>query len=277
MDHIQHSYYHESNDYSDCGKSICTCDEIHIIIDITSGDIVCTSCGIVKDERILSYQPEYDEDNNIVTMENSKDEYFENKHLTTKMSKYMGMITKIQEQQSISQKQMFRNKEFDEITSLCERLQTTDVVATNAKHHFNDLCKKKIFRGANRKAMMACCIIQSLYGNGVSRDISEICDVCCVKKCLLTKNIPIYEKIQQTKLFQEHNSSEIYRYLQRMGVPTKDVYTVSNQVIRQQQYMMNQRIYQGKSPRIILAIILKNMNFDRRVICEGLNVSITAF
>ena len=258
-------------------KCYCPCDERFIVIDEQSGDIICSNCGIVKDERIMSYQEHYDDDDNMVIYESSKDEYFENKIISTMISKSMGLMTKLHTQQNVNQKQLYRSKEFDEIDRLCERLHTTEHISKDAKHLFHELCAKKIFRGPNRKAMMACCIMQSLGNNGVIRDISEICNACSLHKSLLTKSIPLYEKQQKTKIIRENNSSEVYRYLQKMNIPTKDIYSLSNRIIKQQQDMMKQSMYQGKSPKILLAIILKKMNFEKRLICDGLKVSITAF
>ena len=156
-------------------------------------------------------------------------------------------------------------------------LTTTAHISTNAKHYFHELCNKKIFRGPNRKAMMACCIIRSLYNNSVIRDISEICKAFQIQKNILTKNIQLYEKLQQTKLIKEHDNKEVYRYLQKMKIPITDIYKLSNKIINQQQDMLNQHMYQGKSPKIILAIIFKKMNFDKKIICNALDISITAF
>ena len=259
------------------GKNQCSCDELYIIIDKQSGDIICSNCGIVKDEHIMSYQESYDDDDNMIIGENSKDEYFENKIISTTISKPMCFMTKIHAQQNINQKQLYRSKEFDEIDRLCESLNTTEHIAKDAKHLFHKLCAEKVYRGPNRKAMMACCIMQSLGNNGVIRDISEICSACSLHKSLLTKTISLYEKQQKTKIIRENHSSEVYRYLQKMNIPTKDIYSLSNHIIKEQQNMMKQSMYQGKSPKILLAIILKKMNFEKKLICNGLKVSITAF
>lgn len=272
LDFTSYDLYNDTN-----SKYYCPCDKKFIVIDEQSGDIICSNCGIVKDECIMLYQDNYDDDDNIVIHESSKDEYFENKVISTTISKSMGLMTKIHAQQTIDQKQLFRSKEFEEIDVLCERLNTTEHISKDAKHLFHKLCAKKIFRGPNRKAMMACCIMQSLGNNGIIRDISEICSACSLHKSLLTKSIPLYEKQQKTKIIRENNSSEVYRYLQKMNIPTKDIYSISNRIIKQQQDMMKQSMYQGKSPKILLAIILKKMNFEKRLICDGLNVSITAF
>ena len=269
---LNYDLHNQSN-----SKQHCSCDELFLVIDEQSGDVICSNCGIVKEERIMSYQDNYDVDDNMVIYESSKDEYFENKVIPTMISKPMGLMTKIHVQQTINQKQLYRNKEFDEIDRLCERINTTDNISKDAKHLFHELCDKKIYRGPNRKAMMACCIIQSLGNNGVIRDILEICDACSLPKSLLTKSIPLYEKLQKTKIIRENNSSEVYRYLQKMNLPTKDIYSLSNRIIKEQQDMMKQSMYQGKSPKILLAIILKKMNFDKKLICDGLKVSITAF
>ena len=258
-------------------KCYCACDELFIIIDEQSGDVICSNCGIVKDERIMSYQDSYDDDDIMDIRENSKDEYFENKMISTTISKPMGLMTKIHAQLTVNQKQSYRSKEFDEIDRLCEALNTTAHISNDAKHLFHQLCTKKIYRGPNRKAMMACCIMQSLGNNGLIRDISEICTACSIQKSLLTKSISLYEKQQKTKIIRENNSSEIYRYLQKMNIPAKKIYALSNSIIKQQKEMLKQSIYQGKSPKILLAIILKKMNFDKNSICNALSVSITAF
>lgn len=269
---MNHGLYNYSNT-----RHYCPCDELFIIIDEQSGDVICSNCGIVKDERIMSYQESYDDDDILVTREQSKDEYFENKVIPTMISKPMGLMTRIHTQQTINQKQLYRSKEFDEIDRLCERLNTTEHIANGAKHFFHALCAKKVYRGPNRKAMMACCIMRSLGNNGVIRDISEICDACSIHKSLLTKTISLYEKQQNTKIIRENNASEVYRYLQRMNIPTNEIYGLSNSIVKQQQDMLKQSVFQGKSPKILLAIILKKMNFEKKLICDGLKVSITAF
>ena len=269
---MNYDLYNDTN-----SRSYCPCDEQFIVIDEQSGDIICSNCGIVKDEHIMSYQVNYDDNDNMIIHESSKNEYYENTVISTTMSKPMGLMTKIHMQQTINQKQLFRSKEFDEIDRLCERLHTTEHVSKDAKHLFHELCAKKIYRGPNRKAMMACCIIQSLTNNGLTRDIAEICSACSLHKSLLTKTISLYEKQHNTKIIRENNASEVYRYLQRMNIPTNEIYSLSNSIVKQQQDMIKQSMYQGKSPKILLAIILKKMNFEKRLICDGLKVSITAF
>jgi len=56
-----------------------------------------------------------------------------------------------------------------------------------------------------------------------------------------------------------------------------DVFKLSNTVIQKQKDMLKSRDFQGKSPKVLLAIILKDLGFDKRNICKALIVSITAF
>ena len=48
---MNYDLYNDSN-----VKHYCSCDEKFFVIDEQSGDIICSNCGIVKDERIMSYQ-----------------------------------------------------------------------------------------------------------------------------------------------------------------------------------------------------------------------------
>tara|TARA_B100000405_G_scaffold301760_1_gene263694 strand:- start:2180 stop:3007 length:828 start_codon:yes stop_codon:yes gene_type:complete len=262
----------------------CACDKSLIITDDQTGDVVCTGCGLVQDERVAQYQPTFDAHDREITMETSKDQYFENKQISTMISMKStkhnknGFMRKLHMQTSINQKQAYRNKEFEVIERLCTNLSTTDNVSTDAKHFFLDLCKKKIYRGVNRKAMMACCILRALSMNNLVRDIHETATACEVSKSTLTKNINTYEKLMGVKILREGKCDEIYRYLQKLGVTNnQEMCQISNSVIKRQKCLIKLDEFQGKSPKIIIAIILKELSFDKKDICEALNVSITGF
>lgn len=168
-------------------------------------------------------------------------------------------------------------REFGDIERICEQLKTSGSVANTAKHYFNDLCKIKTFRGVNRQAMKGCCVFRSLKDNSVSRDMTEMLKACGVKKHVLTRNINNYEKMFDCKLLGENDCQEVYRYLQRLGVENCDIFKVSNQIIGRRKCFTNDYNFQGKSPRIIYAIILKEMGYVKKDICEALQVSTTAF
>ena len=180
-------------------------------------------------------------------------------------------------QTSINQKESYRNKEFDEIERLCTELKTKLNIANQAKHYFNDLCNKKVFRGKNRKAMMACCIMRGFFTNKVNRTLAEICDIIDIPKNIMTKNIKLYEAMMKVKILNERTSEEIYRHLQVLGVKDEDVFKLSNKVVEKQKTMLKCKEMQGKSPKVLLAIILRELEFDKRSICNALKVSITAF
>lgn len=251
--------------------------------DASSGDVVCTNCGLVQEERYSEFQATFDESDRMITNEFSKDEFFDNKLLSTVISSKFtkhpptGLMRRIQMQSSINQKEVYRTKEFEVIERLCQHLYTTDHISTDAKHFFKDLCQRKIYRGVNRKAMMGCCIIRSLSKNNLVRDLNEVSIACDVPKHILTKNINSYEKLVGTKILREGRCNEIYRYLQLLGISGKEVFRISNAVIKKQQILMQDDDYQGKSPKIIIAMILKDMKFEKKAICYALNVSVTAF
>jgi len=260
-------------------KFMCGCDEMYKVIDNQSGDVICSSCGLVLEERFMQSQDEFDANDNFVSIQSSKNEFFENTMMSTIISgsKKKGLMNMLHIQTSVNQKESYRNKEFCEVERLCTGLKTTANIASQAKHYFNDLCKLKVFRGENRKAMMACCIIRSFSTNKVNRTVTEICEVVNVQKHIFTKNLKIYEALIKVKLFNERISDEIYRHLQSLGVKNADVFKMSNTVIEKQKEMLRSKEFQGKSPKVLLAIILRSMGFDKKMICGALTVSITAF
>jgi transcription initiation factor TFIIIB Brf1 subunit/transcription initiation factor TFIIB len=258
-------------------KYICECDEKFKLIDEQNGDVICSECGLVLQERLMQIQDEFDKNENYVPIQSSKNEFFENTVMSTIMSKNKGLMTTLHIQTSTNQKETYRNKEFIEIVRLCTDLKTTCNVANQAKHYFHDLCKLKVFRGVNRKAMMACCIIRSFLTNKINRTVTEVCDVIKVQKNIFTKNIKIYEALMNVKILNERSSDEIYRHLQSLGVKDVDVFKLSNTVILKQKDMLKSKDFQGKSPKVLLAIILKDLGFDKKNICKALTVSITAF
>jgi len=262
------------------GKCECRVD----IQDSVEGDVVCSECGIIKQERVLLAQDHFDSNDNRIMQESSKDEFFENKQLSTRISKNWrckrpasALMHKLQLHGSINQKQMYRYREFADIERICELLQTTLTVANSSKHYFNNLCKIKTFRGANRLAMKGCAIMRSLKDNKVSRDVSEMLKACNVTKKVLTRNIKVYEEMTDCKLLQENRCLEVYRYLQRLGVQYSDVFKLSSQIVKRREQCMKEREYQGKSPRVVYALILKDLGYGKKSICDALHVSLTAF
>ena len=255
----------------------CECNDKYKIYDDQSGDIICSNCGLILDERIMKHQDQFDNDDNMVQIQSSKSEFFENKIMSTIISKRMGLMSTLHIQTSINQKESYRNKEFYEIERLCTNLSTTQNIANQAKHFFHELCKMKIYRGPNRKAMMACCILRSCSVNKIIRTVTEMCTVVDIPKKILTKNIKTYESFMSIKLINERSSDEIYRHLQSLGVSEKEVFKMSNIVIKKQRDLIISQEFQGKSPKMLLAIILKSLNFEKKAICEALKVSITAF
>ena len=258
-------------------KFECSCDEMHTITDEKNGDVVCTNCGTVKEERFIQYQQEFDDNDNLVQIQSSKSEFFDNTIMSTFISKNMGLMNVLQKQMSINQKELYRNKEFYEVERICTILNTTPNIANQAKHYFNNLCKVKTFRGVNRKAMMSCCILHSCNVNNIDRTVDELCESMTIKKTIFAKNLKIYEKMMNVKIINERTNYEVYRHLQQLGIPEKEVFALSNNIVKKQKEMMRQIDYQGKSPKILLAIILKHMEYDKRLICNVLKVSVTAF
>jgi transcription initiation factor TFIIIB Brf1 subunit/transcription initiation factor TFIIB len=271
---------------SDCANVVlneCNCGvEIQ---DRINGDIICMECGTIKAERVEMAQDQFDSNDNRVMLESSKDEFFENKQVSTRIGRTWGikhapsnLFKKLHQHTSINQHQFSRSKEFAEIDRICEVLNTTGVVANGAKHYFNNLCKTKTFRGINRTAMKGCVILRSLKDNNVSRDVSEMLSACHIqKKTVLTRNIKIYEEMYGCKLLQERKCQEVYRYLQRLGIQDKQIYKLSNEIISKRKQYNDQLLFQGKSPKIVYAIILKELGFTKRNICDALQVSLTAF
>jgi transcription initiation factor TFIIIB Brf1 subunit/transcription initiation factor TFIIB len=258
-------------------KYVCNCDDKYNITDNRIGDVICSQCGIVREERLMQTQDQFDTNENFIPIQSSKSAFFENTIMSTIISKNKGLMSVLHMQTSINQKESYRNKEFNEIERLCTGLKTTCNIASQAKHYFNDLCKLKVFRGPNRKAMMACCIIRSFSSNKINRTLTEICEVIDVPKNILTKNIKIYEALTKVKILNERISDEIYRHLQALDVKEEDVFKLSNTVVEKQRQMLKSKEFQGKSPKVILACILKELGFDKRLICNALIVSITAF
>lgn len=271
----------KSSDY----KHNCHCDDKYTVIDEIHGDVICTNCGLVKDEYIRMHSINFDKNENIVLNENAKDIFFEQKTMSTFISKKFtkhhmsNLAQKIHMQTSYNAKQSNRYKDFDIIERLCNDLKTTTNISTDAKKFFHDLCQIKIFRGKNRRAMMICCILHSFTKNKCDRDLYELSKTQNIDKPTLTKNIKIYESMVNVKIIQDNNKcQEVYRYLQGLNISDKDIFKMSNDIISKRKKMLQMNEYQGRNPKTLMAIILHNdYGFDKKNIRKVLNVSITAY
>ena len=263
----------------------CNCDDKFIITDDINGDIICSNCGLVKDQYIRLSSSTFDDHDNIINQETTSDLFFEKKTVSTfisnKPTKFQmsNLAKKLHVQNSCNITQSNRYKDFDVIDKMCNELKTTQNISNDAKKFFHDLCSKRIFRGKNRIAMMICTILHSLAVNKCERDLYEISNTQNIDRPTLTKNLKTYESITGSKIIQNNNKcQEVYRYLQQLHISDKDIFKISNDIISKRKIMLQMDEYQGRNPKTLMAIILhKDYGFDKKIIKSVLNVSITAY
>jgi transcription initiation factor TFIIIB Brf1 subunit/transcription initiation factor TFIIB len=222
---------------------------------ITNGDIVCTGCGYVKEERIISDDPEwnnYVEDGvmnssgmrcgNVLDPTNPYDtagdfipKYMWSWHLDEQGNKRYTNLSKLAIRASYSSKQ----RAFDEGKYSFEHIQgilnLSETVFNTAKLFWGILLKSDILkRGGNRRGMKACCVFYACMSEKQQRNREDIASAYDIDGSNdFTKGEKIFREIFEKDtsyswvIFKNAENESMYqRYVHQLNLPFNLVKTM---------------------------------------------------
>jgi transcription initiation factor TFIIIB Brf1 subunit/transcription initiation factor TFIIB len=228
------------------GCKNCTVSEIMCI----NGDLVCTSCGFISEERIISNDPEwnnYVEDGvmsnkqircgNILDATNPYDtastfipKYHWSWHLDDQGVKRYTNLSKIAIRTTYTSKQ----RAFDEgkysFEKIQEVLHLSEKVFNTAKLFWGIILKTDILkRGGNRRGMKACCIFYACVSENQQRNREDIVGAFDITNSAdFTKGEKIFREIFEKNadyswiLFKNSENETMYsRYVHQLHLPYK--------------------------------------------------------
>lgn len=186
-----------------------------IVENASAGEIICTKCGTIQSSRAV-YDGEYwknyssdreeGKDNTPVSWMDPTNPY---NTLGTSIKRFSfvdvvdsnGNSRKIDLSRiqhivcSSNQEKAFYNviKIFDKLTYNNEFTKAT---VDCAKNYWNEIVKsKRIFRGGNRKGILACCILYACFETNCSKTRDHIANEMLISKDDITKGEPLFKDI----------------------------------------------------------------------------------
>jgi len=237
-------------------KSNCkVCDTHYNDFIINSGDVICTSCGTIQEERIVSDEAEWnnyteegvvnssgmrcgnvlDPTNPYDTAGNYIPKYHWSWHLDEQGNKRYTNLSKIAIRASYTSKQ----RAFDEgkysFEKIQSRLNLSDNVFNAAKLYWGILLKSDILkRGGNRRGMKACCVFYACMSEKQQRnreDIATSFDIDGTSDFTKGEKIfrEIFEKDQKYSwvIYRNAENESMYqRYTHQLNLPYPIVKTM---------------------------------------------------
>jgi len=242
-----------SDDIKQISKNCKKCNNDEFMT--TCGDIVCVSCGLVQQERIISDDLEltFSEENgytanvmrcgNVLDPTNPYDtggnfipKYMWSWHLDENGVKRFTNLSKLAIRASYSSKQ----RAFDEgkysFEYIQSRLHLSDTVFNAAKLFWGIILKTDILkRGGNRRGMKACCIFYACVSEKQQRNREDIASAFDIDGTSdFTKGEKIFREIFEKEpkfswiLYKNNENDSMYnRYVTQLGLP----YTITKTMV----------------------------------------------
>ena len=243
-----------TTDKENCDLNCIKCKTNNDLV-VSNGDLLCKKCGIIKESRILSDDPEWnnykEEGNgkvsvtrcgNVLDPTNPYDtgntfipKYMWSWHFDENGVKRYTNLSKIAIRASYTSKQ----RAFDEgkysFEKIQEILKLSDSVFNTAKLFWGIILKTDILkRGGNRRGMKACCVFYAAISEKQQRNRDDISDAFDIDGSTdFTKGEKIFREIFEKDkdfswvLFKSFENENMYsRYVSQLNLPHKYIKTM---------------------------------------------------
>lgn len=206
-----------------CGKDDVTEDSIN-------GILVCTSCGLIKEDYLIDSRSECVFVNNGEN-DGKKDPsrcgipinpLLEKSSMSTmiKSSNKHHFMCRLHNQMSMDYVERSRYHVFESISKMGSDIgNLSPVIINQAKCYYKSISERKLSRGSVRKGLIACCIMYACKAMSVPRSIKEISTIT---------NVPVTTLNKTSKLFMKLMGDELQT---AQGVDTRLEYTDSIHLI----------------------------------------------
>eukprot|EP00834_Sanchytrium_tribonematis_P000919 NODE_19_length_47148_cov_1.447810.p10 type:complete len:396 gc:universal NODE_19_length_47148_cov_1.447810:1608-421(-) len=198
MPEIQFKNGPDRNIYLKCT----TCNEkTELIEDYKRGDLICSSCGLVVGDRIISAESEWrnfsDEKGNPSRVGMASDPILNNRLLDTSISAdASNSLKRIHTRATATSDRQLIDGIMD-IEIICHQMALPQRIIDMAKEYYKLVIDSKKFRGRKPQSVKGACIFLACRAQSVSREFSEIANVVRVDKFELGRFV---QEMQRTVL-----------------------------------------------------------------------------
>lgn len=229
---------HQPNECSDCRSH-------QFVTNYREGDIICTNCGLVQQERILVddvfYNPTSYDENNI-----------------------------LQEDFSLSESPVTKIKE---VFGSCLTVPT--IVEEEASRFLKDILRMYRFKGQPLRAAVACSVYISFNNQTSSifkRDAKEIYKPLGIDAQVFNKTLrQIYKllpNIKNSSIQDQSNSSSLIRQIQKSSsIAPYQKWDIAKEVHKLERYKNANNVMLGSPPHVVNVVLIF-------VACNKLNISL---
>ena len=193
-----------STDDQTPSDTVCTnCNTRNISEDRVNGTIVCTKCGIVKEDYMIDNRSECAFMNGD---DGKKDPsrcgipinpLLEKSSMSTmiQQTNRHHFMRRLHNQMSMDYVERSRYHVFESIYKTGETGKLSPVIIEQAKCYYKQISERKLSRGVIRKGLIACCIMYACKSLNVPRSIKEISVMTNVPVTTLNKTSKLFMKL----------------------------------------------------------------------------------
>lgn len=250
----------------------------HVVEDHAQGCMVCTGCGTVVLDQVISTDEEHrtfqnDEgaEDRSRTSKATSNELLDGSTLATAISRVPGQsgsLVKVQMkiQQTTEKSEQQLKTAFSKIASHVDKFGAAPRVAATAQQIFKELQGTKKVNSENMNEAIGACLYKALKLEGRAIPLKEICVVLNVKEKKLNRMIMAIGKIASLKDLtgRDNNSPKSYieTYAQKLSLPTK-ILTLALEVAER---VTSCGVDSGKSPSTVAAacIVFASQNHPEK-------------
>ena len=247
--------------------------------DTLNGILVCTSCGLIKEDYVIDTHSECTFSGNQGENDVKKDAsrvgipinpLLERSSMSTMIHsgrKYHFMC-RLHNQMSMDYVERSRYHVFENIAKMGNDIgNLSPVIINQAKCYYKSISERKLSRGLIRKGLIACCIMYACKAMNVPRSIKEISNITNVPVTTLNKTSKLFIKLMgnelqtaqgmDTRLEYTDSAHLINRYCNLLHIPKKqDETRLVREVRRIDRVLKEHGVLDCKTPTAITTGII---------------------
>ena len=260
-------------DDSECDASTCkNCKSTSIVDDFSNGTMVCTDCGLVKEDILIDETAEWNfggeeaayskdpsrcggptnallEKSSLSTMIN-----------TTRAKGNNYTMAKIHQQQSMNYVERSLYHVFEEIQKMAgDKGNLSQAIIEQAKAYYKKISEKRLSRGSVRRGLIACCILYACKAHNVPRSVKEIGEMCNISVAILNKTTKIFTTLLKDEVDNTNGVNVddlISRFCNVFQFDHKEHHSILRDVRKVHDYVLDHNILHGKTPTSVASGII---------------------
>lgn len=219
-----------------------TCGNSVVVTDVNTGEVLCTNCGSVLEEKIESFGPEYQtrgfeqymeksrsgskstlalDDMGLSTIIGTKNKDATGNSLTYDMKNTFERLRMWDSRSKSSSVERSLKTAFVLLNTVKEKLAIPDTVIEKTAYLYRKALAKKMTRGRNISALVSAALYVSCKESGVPRTLNDIANAANVKVNDVSKHLRILVEKLDLRLASYDSADFVSRIASSVGIGEK--------------------------------------------------------